>query len=73
MPDVKISSKHQIVIPREAREALQVKRGERLQVVIRGDMVVLLRKPRKYSRAIAGIGKGLYGANYLSRERESWR
>jgi AbrB family looped-hinge helix DNA binding protein len=73
MADVKISSKHQIVIPREAREALQVKRGARLEVVVRGDMVVLLRKPRKYSRAIAGIGKGLYGEAYLSRERESWR
>jgi AbrB family looped-hinge helix DNA binding protein len=70
MADVKISSKHQIVIPREAREALQVKRGARLEVVVRGDMVVLLRQPRKSSRAIA---KGLYGEAYLTRERESWR
>lgn len=31
-------------------------------------MVVLLRKPRKHSTAIAGMGKRLYGAGYLRRE-----
>ena len=33
MPEVKLSSKNQIVIPREAREALQIKAGARLRVV----------------------------------------
>lgn len=36
MTEVKLSSKNQIVIPREAREALGAKAGTRLVVVVRG-------------------------------------
>ena len=73
MREVKLSSKNQIVIGREVREALGIKAGDRLLVIPRGNTVVLLRKPSKYSKAIAGIGKDLYESNYLDRERESWR
>jgi AbrB family looped-hinge helix DNA binding protein len=73
MREVKLSTKNQIVIPREIRDALGVKAGDRLLVVPRGDTVILLRKPKKYSKAIAGIGKGLFGPSYLAQERESWR
>ena len=71
MPEVKVSSKNQIVIPREAREALQIKPGARLRVVVRGDLVILLRKPKRYAQAIAGMGR-VYGAGYLDKERASW-
>ena len=73
MPEVKLSSKNQIVVPREAREALGIRPGARLRVVVRGDLVILLRKPAKYADAIAGMGTGLYGAAYLDDERASWR
>ena len=73
MREVKLSTKNQIVIPREIRDALGVKAGDRLLVVPRGDTVILLRKPKKYSKAIAGIGKGLFGPGYLAEERESWQ
>ena len=70
MREVKLSSKNQIVIARDIRHALGVKAGDRLLVVPRGNTVILLRKPRRYSKAIAGTGKDLYGANYLANERE---
>jgi AbrB family looped-hinge helix DNA binding protein len=73
MREVKLSRKNQIVIGREVREALGVKAGDRLLVVPRGNTVILLRKPKKYSKAISGIGKDLYESNYLDQERESWR
>ncbi len=73
MREVKLSSKNQIVIARDIREALRVKAGDKLLVVPRGNAVILLRKPRRYSKAIAGTGKGLYGSNYLAKERESWQ
>ena len=73
MREVKLSAKNQIVIGREVREALGVKAGDRLLVVQRGNTVVLLRKPKKYSKAIAGMGKDIYGSTYLDKERESWR
>jgi AbrB family looped-hinge helix DNA binding protein len=59
MREVKLSSKYQIVIPRDIRDALGVKAGDRLLVVPRGNTVILLRKPRRYSKAIAGTGKDL--------------
>ena len=73
MSEVKLSSKNQIIIPREARDALGVKAGDKLLVIVRGDTVILLRKPKKYSKAISGIAKGLYPDEYLKKERESWQ
>jgi AbrB family looped-hinge helix DNA binding protein len=73
MREVKLSTKYQIVIARDIRDALGVKAGDRLLVVPRGDTVILLRKPKKYSKAITGIGKGLYASDYLAKERESWQ
>ena len=73
MRKVKLSSKNQIVIARDIRDALGVKAGDRLLVVPRGNTVILLRKRRRYSKAIAGTGKDLYGSNYLAEERESWQ
>jgi AbrB family looped-hinge helix DNA binding protein len=73
MREVKLSTKNQISIPREIRDALGVKAGDRLLVVPRGNTVILFRKPRRYSKAIAGIGKQLYGSDYLATERETWR
>jgi AbrB family looped-hinge helix DNA binding protein len=73
MREVKLSSKNQIVIPRDIRESLGVKPGDKLLAVARGDIVVLMRKPKHYSKAVAGLGKGFYPSDYLTKERESWR
>jgi AbrB family looped-hinge helix DNA binding protein len=72
MPTATLSSKNQIVIPREAREALHLKPGDQILVVVRGSKVILLQKPKRYSSAIRGLGQNLYGKNYLTKERESW-
>ena len=73
MREVKLSSKYQIVIPPDARDALGVKAGDRLLVVPKGETVLLLREPKKYSKAITGIGREVYATDYLAKERESWR
>ena len=67
-----LSSKNQIVVPLEARKALGLKAGDKLLVVVRRDTVILLPKPRKYSRAIRGIAADLYPPEYLEHERKSW-
>jgi AbrB family looped-hinge helix DNA binding protein len=41
---VKMSSKNQIVVPRMAREALDLKAGQRLLVTVRDDDVIEMRK-----------------------------
>lgn len=65
-----LSTKNQIVIPREAREALRVKAGDKLLVVVRGDRVIVLQKPKAHHAAIRGLGQ--YPRNYLQKERKGW-
>lgn len=71
MPEATLSSKNQIVIPREAREALDIKPGDKLLVTVMGSKVLVLEKPKSYHKAI--LGRGAYPKDYLKKERESWR
>ncbi len=73
MIEAKLSSKNQIVVPREAREALRAKPGDRLLVVVRGETVLLLKQPANYAKAIRGLAPRQYPKNHLKRERRSWR
>ena len=71
MSHATLSVKNQIVIPRDAREALGVKAGDRLLVVVRGDKVIILQKPKAHHSALRGL-TGEYPAGYLKKERDSW-
>jgi AbrB family looped-hinge helix DNA binding protein len=71
--EAKLSSKNQIVVPKEARDALKAKPGDRLLVVVRGETVILLNKPKKYSIAIRGLARKPYPKRYLKKERDSWK
>jgi AbrB family looped-hinge helix DNA binding protein len=72
MTEATLSTKNQIVIPREAREALGVKPGDKLLVVVRGTKVIVLEKPKSYHAAIRGLSRKPYPEDYLAKERESW-
>ncbi len=53
---VKLSSKHQIVVPREAREALDLKPGDRLLVTVRDTSVIELeREPADLVAELEGL------------------
>jgi AbrB family looped-hinge helix DNA binding protein len=73
MAEVKISSKNQIVIPKEAREAMGVKAGDKLLVTVQSGKMVIIERPAKYSDAIRGMMRGVYGPDYIKKERNSWR
>ncbi len=73
MAEATISSKNQIVIPREAREALGLKPGDKLLVVVSSDKVIVLQKPESYRVALRGIARGIYPKDYLEKERQSWK
>jgi AbrB family looped-hinge helix DNA binding protein len=70
--EVTLSSKHQIVVPRESRRALGLKPGDRLLVVTLADQVILLRRPTHYAEATRGLMRGAYAKGYLRRERRAW-
>ena len=72
MKEATISGKNQIVIPREAREALGVKAGDKLLVIVRNGQVIILQKPKSHQAAISGLARGIYPKGYLRKERESW-
>lgn len=67
----KLSSKNQIVLPKEARQAMGV-RGDELLVVVKDDLTLIMPKPKRYVRALQGLAKGAYPRHYLKRERRSW-
>ena len=53
---VKLSSKHQIVVPKAARDALGLRPGDRLLVNVRDDGVVELRRsPADPARELEGL------------------
>jgi AbrB family looped-hinge helix DNA binding protein len=69
----KLSSKNQIVLPREARQAMGVKGGDELLVIVKGDLTLVMPKPKRYVKSLQGLAKGTYPSGYLKRERRSWR
>ncbi len=71
MAEATLSSKNQIVIPREAREALQLKPGDKLLVRAHAGKILIMEKPKSYRRAV--LGGGVYPKNYLKKERQSWK
>lgn len=72
MAEARLSAKNQIVIPREAREALQLKPGDKLLVVPCGNQIIILEKPKSFSKAIRGLAREPYPKDYLKKEREDW-
>jgi len=74
MTSVKISSKNQIVVPKEARERMGVGPGDELLVVAKRDRIIILPKPDDLLGCLAGSAKGIYGDvdEYIRIERASW-
>ncbi len=74
MLSVKVSAKHQIVVPSEIRRKLGIHAGDRLVVEVRDDEWVLRRRPEKASERLRGLGKGLYGdpVEYVRQLRDEW-
>ena len=73
---VTLSSKNQIVVPREARDKLNIGPGEELLVLCKEDRVVLIPKPKNIVKRMAGlhqdVWKELGASTYLKDERNSW-
>jgi AbrB family looped-hinge helix DNA binding protein len=57
----KVTTRNQITLPSEARRKLGIQPGDRLTVEVRGDELVLRRRPARASDRLMGIAKGAYG------------
>ena len=61
MLSTKVSTKHQISLPSEARKKLGIRPGDRLTVEVVEDALVLrIRAPRPSDR-LRGVARGYYG------------
>ena len=65
MPTVTLSSKFQISIPKEVRETLNLKPGQRLAFLCAGKSVKLVPQPQVED--VFGIGKGANSDGYRDR------
>jgi len=74
---VKVSSKYQIVIPRKAREKLDLKAGDKLIIKANEDKIVIYPQPKNYAKYSLGLGKeiwqGIDATEYIKKERETWK
>lgn len=76
MLSVKVSTKHQIVVPSEARRALGIRSGDRLSVEVTADAIVLRPRARRAGARLRGLGReiwqGLDPVEYVRQLREEW-
>ena len=73
---VKVSQRHQISLPSQARQALGISAGDRLLVDVQDGMLILLPQPESYTSYMAGlhseVWEGVDALSYLREERASW-
>jgi AbrB family looped-hinge helix DNA binding protein len=75
---VRLSKKGQLVIPKEMRDALQVRDGDEILLTLEERRVVVS-KAAEHARAARGALRGTWGKGkraidrYLEGERRSWR
>ena len=67
IPIVKLSSRHQVVIPKKVRKELGLHAGDQLVVEVEGEKVVLHPRPKNYTNYMLGLGKEVWqGLKHLS-------
>jgi AbrB family looped-hinge helix DNA binding protein len=76
MLSVKVSTKHQIVVPSAARRALGIEPGDRLSVEVTPNTIVLRPRAHRASDRLRGLGReawsGIDPVEYVRRLREEW-
>ena len=60
MPSIKVSSKHQISLPSDARKRLGIQAGDRLSVEVRDDELVLRHRPARPSDRLRRLGREVW-------------
>ena len=74
---IKVSSKYQIVIPRDARERLNLKVGDKLIIKANNEKIIIYPQPRSYAKYALGLGKEIWQdidvTEYVRKERQTWK
>lgn len=74
---VKVSGRHQISLPSQARQLLNIEAGDRLLVDVQDGLLILLPQPADYVRYLAGLHREIWQSidttAYLDAERAAWQ
>lgn len=80
MTQIIISSKYQVVIPKKERKKIKVKPGEKMDVDVSGNQIILtpvvvkekVEWPEGYYKKLGGLLKINDVKKYIDEERNSW-
>ncbi len=69
-----ISTKYQVVIPKEIRELMNLQPKDTLLFLIDGDTVILRSKPKSFTKTLRGLHRQIWSDSeqWLEEERSSW-
>lgn len=77
MTRVKVSKKHQIAVPSEARRLLGIHAGDYLIVEVHDGMLVLQREPESHTQRLRGLHRAIWKDvdvdAYVRAERDAWK
>ena len=71
----RVSSKYQMVIPKEVRAALEIQPHDQVLFLIDGDVVYLRPRPKSFTEALSGLHAHVWRQpteQWLNEERETW-
>ncbi len=73
---VKVSKRHQIVVPAEARARLNIQSGDRLLVDVQDGMLILIPQPENFAERLSGLHQDIWAdmdaREYIDQERDTW-
>ncbi len=76
MLSVKVSTKHQIVVPSQARKSLGIEAGDRLEVEITPDAIILRPRGQSAGSRLRGLGREAWvdidPVEYVRQLRNQW-
>lgn len=73
-----VTTKYQVVIPKNIRRAVKIKTGDKVTMQTMGDLIIL-HPPKKqgWASSLRGLGKNLWRGidplDYINQERQSWQ
>ncbi len=71
----KVSSRYQVVIPKEVRRRLGLQPNDTLLFLMEDDRVTIRPRPRSFTQALRGLHQEVWqgrGEEWLREEREAW-
>lgn len=80
MIQTQVSTKYQVVIPKEVRKKIKIKPGQKMNVSVSGKQIILSptgvkenwKWPEDYLKKLKNPWEGTDSEKYLEEERNSW-